>query len=83
MIVRTKGGEYRADNSVTLLDFLGVKINEQLEMSNEQSGKRIAVNTDVELIAAVPFKLAMSNEGLAMKAGESAGTAWYPDIIQT
>jgi HK97 family phage prohead protease len=76
MVIRTKGGEYWVDNSGVLLDFLDVKINEQLGMSNEQSGKRITVNTDVELITSVPFKLAMSNEGLAMKEGENAGIAW-------
>jgi HK97 family phage prohead protease len=62
MIVRTKGGEFRVETKDVLLGFLGVKTNEQL-------GKRITVNRDVELIAAVPFKL-------AMKEGESVGTGW-------
>jgi HK97 family phage prohead protease len=59
MIVRTKGGEYRADNSVALLDFLGVK--------SEAAGSQ-AVKADVELIASVPFCLTAENktaEGLA------------------
>jgi HK97 family phage prohead protease len=53
MIVRTKGGEYRADNSVALLDFLGVK--------KEAAGPQ-KVSGDVELIATVPFRLAENNE---------------------
>jgi HK97 family phage prohead protease len=53
MIVRTKGGEYRADNSVMLLDFLGVK--------NEVLGPQV-VKADVELIASVPFALATDEE---------------------
>jgi len=48
MIVRTKSGNYRADNSVILLDFLGVK--------REAAGIQ-KVAGDVELIAAVPFCL--------------------------
>jgi HK97 family phage prohead protease len=53
MIVRTKGGEYRADNSVVLFDFLGVK--------REAAGlQRVA--GDVELITSVPFRLAADSE---------------------
>jgi HK97 family phage prohead protease len=48
MIVRIKGGEYRLDDSVALLDFLGVK--------KEAVGLR-KVAGDVELIASVPFRL--------------------------
>jgi HK97 family phage prohead protease len=53
MIVRNKGGEYRLDNSLVLLDFLGVK---------EGAGLR-KVAGNVELIASVPFVLAENNEG--------------------
>ncbi|MDR0760631.1 MAG: HK97 family phage prohead protease [Treponema sp.] len=57
MIVRTKSGEYRADNSGVLLDFLGVK--------KETAGPQ-KVAGDVELIASVPFRLTESEtaEGL-------------------
>jgi HK97 family phage prohead protease len=48
MIIRTKGGEFRADNSGVLLDFLGVK--------KEAAGPQ-AVSSDVELVASVPFAL--------------------------
>jgi hypothetical protein len=51
MIVRTTGGEYRAGTKDVLLDFLGVK--------REAAGPQ-TVKADVELIAAVPFKLAVS-----------------------
>jgi HK97 family phage prohead protease len=49
MIIRTKGGEFRAETSGVLLDFLGVK--------SEAAGPQ-AVKADVELIASVPFRLA-------------------------
>jgi hypothetical protein len=54
MIVRTKAGEYRADNSVVLLDSLGVK--------EEAAGPQI-VKGDAELITFVLFRL--TAEGLA------------------
>jgi HK97 family phage prohead protease len=49
MVIRTKGGEYRAGTTNVLLDFLGVK---QGEVGPQ------AVKADVELIASVPFRLA-------------------------
>jgi HK97 family phage prohead protease len=60
MIMRTKGGEYRAGTADFLLDFLGVK--------KEAAGPQ-AVKADVELIASVPFALAADGE-----AGN--GIAW-------
>jgi HK97 family phage prohead protease len=54
MLIRTKIGEYRADNASVLLDFLGVKKG----MAGTQ-----AVTSDVELIAAVPFALSADGEG--------------------
>jgi len=48
MIVRTKSGEYRAETSSALLDFLGLK--------KEAAGIQ-KVAGDVELIASVPFCL--------------------------
>jgi hypothetical protein len=59
MVIRTKGGEYRADNSSVLLDFLGVK--------NGAAGTQ-KVNADVELLMPVPFRLsagAVTDEGFA------------------
>jgi HK97 family phage prohead protease len=53
MIVRTKSGEYRADNFVVLLDFFGMK--------QEAAGPQ-KVTGDVELIASVPFHLTADNE---------------------
>jgi HK97 family phage prohead protease len=61
MVVRTKGGEYRADNSDVLLDFLGVR--------KEAAGAQV-VTADVELIASVPF--ACSGGGEA----DSKGIPW-------
>jgi HK97 family phage prohead protease len=57
MIIRTKGGEYRAGDKAVLLDFLGVK--------KEAAGPQ-QVAGDVELIASVPFCLSESEaaEGL-------------------
>jgi HK97 family phage prohead protease len=64
MIIRTKGGEYRAGNASalskqSLLDFLGVK--------KEAAGVQ-KVAGDVELIASVPFQMG-NGEG-------SEGVAW-------
>jgi len=60
MIIRTKNAEYhQADNITVLLDYLGVKKN--------VSGV-VKVTQDVELIASVPFCLAIENE--------SNGFAW-------
>jgi HK97 family phage prohead protease len=53
MIVRTKSGEYRAETSGILLDFLGVK--------SEAAGPQ-KVAGDVELIASVPFRLTTDSE---------------------
>ncbi|GHV15440.1 hypothetical protein FACS189491_12360 [Spirochaetia bacterium] len=60
MIVRNKGGEYRADSSPALLDFLGVK---------KEAAGIVAVAGDVELIASVPFTLAAGSEA-------ADGIAW-------
>jgi HK97 family phage prohead protease len=51
MVIRTKGGEFRAENKAVLLDFLGVK-------QGAEGPQRVA--GDVELIASVPFRLAES-----------------------
>jgi HK97 family phage prohead protease len=72
MIIRTKSGEFRAETNDVLLEFLGVKDNEQLRMGNEQLERRITVNADVELIASVPFVV---NEQLAM-SNEQKGIGW-------
>jgi HK97 family phage prohead protease len=53
MIIRTKGGNFQAENSAVLLDFLGVK---------KESEGRQAVKADVELIASVPLTLAAGGE---------------------
>ncbi|AEF83892.1 caudovirus prohead protease [Treponema primitia ZAS-2] len=53
MLIRTKGGEFRADTSSVLLDFLGVK--------KEAAGVQKLAG-DLELIAAVPFCLALDSE---------------------
>jgi HK97 family phage prohead protease len=57
MLIRTKIGEYRADNASVLLDFLGVK--------KEAAGPQ-AVTADVELIASVPFVLSSGGEAAGM-----------------
>ena len=54
MIIRNKGGEFSVGNSTALLDFLGVK--------KEAAGPQ-RVTGDVELIAPVPFLLAVDGEG--------------------
>jgi len=69
MIIREKGGEYRAGDVSTLLDFLGVR----KEAAEIQSNRRLAVSGDVELIATVPFvseQLKENNEPL------KKGIAW-------
>jgi HK97 family phage prohead protease len=53
MIVRTKGGEYRAETKDILLEFLGVK--------KEAAGPQ-KIAGDVELIASVPFCLTAGSE---------------------
>jgi HK97 family phage prohead protease len=53
MIVRNKSGDYRAENSGLLLDYLGVK--------KGATGVQ-KVSDDVELIACVPFRLAADIE---------------------
>ena len=53
MIIKTKSGNYRADNSSILLDYLGVK--------KEAAGLQ-KVCADVELIASVPFHLTADGE---------------------
>ena len=53
MIVRTKDGSFRAENSTVLFDFLGVK--------KEAEGVQ-RVSGEVELIASFPFRLAADVE---------------------
>jgi hypothetical protein len=53
MMVRDKSGEMQIWSGAVLLEFLGVK---------QEAAGRQAVKADVELIASVPFKLAVSNE---------------------
>jgi HK97 family phage prohead protease len=48
MIIRTKGGEFRAGDVLSLLDYLGVR--------KEAEGRQ-KVTENVELIASVPFRL--------------------------
>jgi HK97 family phage prohead protease len=60
MIVRTKGGSFKASNPTVLLDFLGVK--------KEAAGLQ-KVTDDIELIASVPFCLTGDGE-------ENKGIAW-------
>jgi HK97 family phage prohead protease len=61
MLIRNKGGEFRVENTLVLLDFLGVK--------KETAGPQ-RVAGDVELIAPVPFRL-------STEEGEmSNGVAW-------
>jgi HK97 family phage prohead protease len=62
MLIRTKSGNYRAENAFALLDFLGVK--------KEAAGLQ-KVSGDVELIASV----LLTNEQLAM-SNEQNGIAW-------
>ena len=52
MIIRTKSGNYRADNASVLLNYLGLKETEGTQK----------VNDDVELIASVPFRLSADAE---------------------
>jgi HK97 family phage prohead protease len=66
MIIRTKGGEYRADNASALLDFLGVKKEAGLQ----------GVSSDVELIAAVPFRLTADREKAEGGTAGSDEIAW-------
>jgi HK97 family phage prohead protease len=53
MIIRTKGGEFKAGDTSVLLGFLGLK--------NETAGLQ-KISGDVELIAAVPFCLTADSE---------------------
>jgi HK97 family phage prohead protease len=68
MLIRTKGGEYRAGTTDVLFEFLGVKTvnNEQGMMNN---GGIVRVEKDVELIASVPFRLTADDEA-------AEGFAW-------
>jgi len=65
MIIRTKSGEYKAGNASVLLDFLGVR--------KEAAGIQ-KVSENVELIASVPFCL-------AVEAEENKGYSAIPDGI--
>jgi HK97 family phage prohead protease len=60
MILRTKKGSFKADNSIMLLDFFGVK---------KDTAGLIKVTSDVELLSAVPFYLTADGE-------ENKGIAW-------
>jgi HK97 family phage prohead protease len=76
MVVRDKNGEYRVGNSAVLLDFLGVKTmnSEQGIMNN---GGVINVAKDVEVIAAVPFRLgAGETTNNEQGTGNNEGVAW-------
>jgi HK97 family phage prohead protease len=53
MLIRTKSGEFQADNASVLLDYLGIK--------KEAAGVQ-KVAGDVELIACVPFHLTENGE---------------------
>lgn len=55
MIIRTKGGDYKADSANSLLEFLGIKA---------QAQGIIKVSGEVELIASAPF-VNESGEGAA------------------
>jgi HK97 family phage prohead protease len=67
MLIRTKGGEFRAGNKAVLLDFLGVK--------KEAAGPQ-KVAEDVKLIASVPFRLAADGETAEGIAAIPDGIAW-------
>jgi HK97 family phage prohead protease len=67
MIIRTKGGEYRAGSKEALLDFLGVK--------DEAAGPH-TVNADVELITTVPFTFSANEEAAAGISAIPDGIAW-------
>jgi HK97 family phage prohead protease len=54
MIIRTKGGKFRAETKDVLLDFFGVK--------KGTAGPQ-TVSSDVELIATVPFALSAGGDG--------------------
>ncbi len=66
-MIRTKSGNYQANTANALLAFLGVK--------KETAGVQ-KIDSDVELIASVPFT--MSNETLAMsnEKKKTSGIAW-------
>jgi HK97 family phage prohead protease len=53
MLIRTKSGDFQADNTTVLLDYLGVH-------KNSAGVQKVA--GDVELIACVPFHLTADNE---------------------
>ena len=53
MIIRMKSGNYRADNTNVLLDYLGIK--------KEAAGVQ-KISQDIELITSVPFCLSSEND---------------------
>ena len=53
MIIRTKGGDFKAGNASLLLEYLGVK--------QEAAGVQ-KISQEVELITSVPFQLTAENE---------------------
>jgi HK97 family phage prohead protease len=67
MLIRTKSGEYRMDNSTVLLDFLGVK---------KGAPGLQTVSADVELIASVPFRLTADGKAAEGPPVIPDGIAW-------
>jgi HK97 family phage prohead protease len=61
MIVRTKSGNYQANNTKTLLEFLGVK---------KEAGGIQKVESNVELIASVPFTMSSEERKIKKEEGE-------------
>ena len=67
MIIRTKSGQFRADTSSALLDFLGIK--------KEAAGPQV-VTGEVELIASVPFMLTADPKSPLADAETGEGFPW-------
>jgi HK97 family phage prohead protease len=67
MVIRTKSGEYRAENVAAVLDFLGVR--------QEATGPQ-RVTKEVELIAPVPFRLATDGMNSEKGIEKKEGVAW-------
>ena len=72
MIVRAKGGEYRAGDVSALLDFLGVR----KEAAGTQLNGRFAIKGDVELITAVPFVSEQLARTYGSRSNEKEGVTW-------
>jgi hypothetical protein len=58
MIIKTKNGQFNADTSSVLLDYLGVK---------KEAAGVVKVSGDVELIACVPFQLTAKDNADCVK----------------